>query len=366
MPSGAERGGDPLKDYWWLLLVAVVFVGGWLSSSSPTSTGADEIQLAARQENAAEQSLRSLDSSENPAGAPGSAAASGASAGAHGRAAAPGGGADGQPGSLYQAPGAAAGSPIPEGAGAEIAAAAAQGSGGGNSLADALRGVAAAPAKQPDNGWGGAAPRTGLKPKAAFGLVGASRMGGGGSTGAQLVNVEKAFGTGGNPGLNLNPAKAPGAGGRVAAALEGSAGMAGLNASRKAGLNALKSGDELAAGRGRQSFDGSAAARSAMGQLRETGASGVNGGDGVPTNLKANDPSHSTKEFEPPPLAETAEQKDPGNKDYMKQQMMMMMLGIAVTGILGPALGGMSMMMFKGLGGTTPPPGNHDISVGKG
>lgn len=370
MAFDANRGGDPLKDYWWLLLVAVLFVGGWLSMSSPASTGADDVRLVARQDNAAEQSLRSLDGAENPQGAPGVAVDMPGSA-KRGSAGADAGAGSGQAGSLYQVPGGASGSPIPEGAGDMIAAAAnAQNSGGGTSLADALRGVAASVTKAPDNGWGGAAARSGLtKPKAEFGQVGSSRMGGGGSTSASLVVVDKAFGTGGNPGLNLNPGAGglPAAKGRIAAAMQGGPGLDGLKSARQTSLDALMKGDEMAARKGGQSFDGSAAAKSAMGQLRASGAgAGVSDGDSVPMNLKANDPSKiNQKEIEPPPLADTKEQKDPGNDEYIKQQMMMMMLGIAMTGILGPAMGGMGAMMFQGLGGTTPPPngGSHSIAA---
>lgn len=366
MPSSADRGTDPLKEYWWLLLVAVLFIGGWLGLSSPSGTGSDNVALAVARDSEAEQSLRSLDSQENPSGAPGSTLAmpGGRSATASDPASA-----GGQSGSLYEAPGAAAGSPIPAGAGEAIEAAArGQRAGGGTSLADALRGVAAGAGKTPDNSWGGAAPRSGFsKPKAEFGQVGASRTGGGGSTSASLVTVDKAFGTGGNPGLNLGPGfdhAASDAKGRIAAAMQGGAGLDGLKAARQTSLDALKQGDEMAAGRSRQSFDGGAAGRSAMQQLRSSGGgAGVGDDDSVPMNLKANDPSKLTKkEFEPPPLTDTKKQEDPNNKEYMQQQMMMMMLGIAMTGILGPAAGGMGMMMFQSMGGSAPPANmNHDV-----
>ena len=372
MPSSADRGTDPLKEYWWLLLVAVLFIGAWLTLSSPTGTGSDNVVLAGAHEAAAEQSLRSLDSAENPSGAPGSTL--GMPGARTGGSAAASAGASGQSGSLYEAPGAAAGSPIPAGAGEEIEAAArGQRAGGGTSLADALRGVASGAGKAPDNGWGGATPRSGFsKPKADFGQVGASRTGGSGSTSASLVTVDKAFGTGGNPGLNLGPGldrAAADAKGRIAAGMQGGAGIEGLKAARQTSLDALKQGDEMAAGRSRQSFDGGAAGRTAMQQLRASGG-GAGGGDdeSVPMNLKANDPSKLTnKEFEPPPLTDTKKQEDPDNKQYMQQQMMMMMLGIAMTGILGPMAGGMGMMMFQTMGGMMPPANmNHNVGAKSG
>lgn len=349
MPTVAEHRGDPLKEYGWILLVLVLFVGGWLSLSSPTGTGGDNVSIAQRDEPAAEQSLRSLDNSDNPAGAPGGAlempggkAASGSADGA----------AAGASGSLYQAPGGAAGSPIPEGAGEAIEAAAKGQTAGGVSLAEALQGVADSPAKAPDNGWGGAAARTGFsKPKAAFGVVGASRSGGGGSTSASLVTVEKAFGTGGNVALNLGPGldAAAAQGGKLAAAAKG-ANLEGLKAARKASLDSLRQGDEMAVSKGRQSFDGGAAGKGAMGQLQSAGAAagaGMSDDGGVPMNLKANDPSKTDmKKIEPPTVGAGKEVQDTSNKQYMQQQMMMMMMGMMMMGVMGPAGGQMMGMMM--------------------
>ena len=372
MSSRADGGSDLLKEYWWLLLVAVLFGGGWLTLSSPSGTGSEAVSVA-RFETANEQSLNSLDSTENPQGAPGSPGAGPAMPAAK-AAVATLKGAGSQSGSLYQAPDGAAGSPIPEGAAALIdAAAKGQTAGGGISLAQALRGVAASATKAPDNGWGGASAHSGFsKPRAAFGQVGESRMGGGAGTSTGLVSVDKAFGTGGNPGLNLAPGLAGAAAdakGKLAGAMQGGAGVEGLKAARKASLDALKSGDEAASGRGRQSFDGGGSGKTAFQQLSSAGSSaGVSGDGGVPANLKANDPSKlDVKKFEPPPMGKEAEKKDASNKEYMQQQMMMMMLGIAMTGILGPAAGGMGMMMFQSMGGNPPPPGssgaNRPITV---
>ena len=350
MPTVAEHRGDPLKDYGWILLVAVLFVGGWLSLSSPSSTGGDSVQVAVRDEVAEEQSLRSLDNPENPSGAPGGAMEM---PGGRSSASGAGGKADeaGSSSSLYQAPGGAAGSPIPEGAAAAIEAAAKGQTSGGTSLAEALKGVADSPSKAPDNGWGGATPQTGFsKPKAAFGQIGASRSGGGGSTSASLVTVDKAFGTGGNVGLNLGPGlDASGQAGKLAAAAKG-ANLEGLKAARKAGLDALRQGDEMAVSKGRQSFDGGAAGKGALNQLQSAGAaSGAGMGDdgGVPMNLKANDPNKlDQKKIEPPEIGEGKEVQDSSNKQFMQQQMMMMMMGMMMMGVMGPAGGQMMSMMM--------------------
>ncbi|TBR21370.1 hypothetical protein EPO15_10490 [bacterium] len=353
MPTVAEQRGDPLKDYGWILLAAVLFVGGWLSLSSPSGTGGDNVQIAAREDASAEQSLRSLDSAQNPSGAPGGAmempGGKGA-AGASDAAASGGAGAAAASGSLYQAPGAAAGSPIPEGAGEAIEAAAkGQTSGGGTSLAEALKGVADSPAKVPDNGWGGAAPRSGFaKPKAAFGQVGASRSGGGGSTSAGLVVVDRAFGTGGNVGLNLGPGLdgAAGTAGKLAAAAKG-ANLEGLKAARKASQDSLRQGDEMAVSKGRQSFDGGAAGKGALDQLKATpGGAGMASDDGVPMNLKANDPSKIDKKKIELPEIKGKEVVDSSNQQQMQQQMMMMMMGMMMMGVMGPAGGQMMGMMM--------------------
>lgn len=351
MPTVAEHRGDPLKEYGWILLVLVLFVGGWLSLSSPTGTGGDNVAIAVREDPSAEQSLRSLDSPDNPAGAPGGALEMpGGQADVSG--AAGQGGVSGAVGSLYQAPGGAAGSPIPEGAAAAIEAAAKGQTSGGISLAEALQGVADSPSKGPDNGWGGAAARTGFaKPKAAFGQIGASRAGGSGSTNASLVTVDKAFGTGGNVALNLGPGldSAAAQGGKLAAAAKG-ANLEGLRAARKASQDSLRQGDELAAGKGRQSFDGGAAGKGAMGQLQSAGASaGAGMGDdgGVPMNLKANDPSKTDmKKIELPEIGAGKEVQDTSNQQYMQQQMMMMMMGMMMMGVMGPAGGQMMGMMM--------------------
>lgn len=352
MPTIAEHRGDPLKDYGWILLVLVLFVGGWLSLSSPSSTGGDNIQIAQHEEASAEQSLRSLDSAENPAGAPGGAmempggkASAGAAAGA-----AAGGGASGAVGSLYQAPGAAAGSPIPEGATEAIEAAAKGQTSGGTSLAEALKGVADSPSKVPDNGWGGATPQSGFaKPKAAFGQIGASRSGGGSSTSAGLVTVDKAFGTGGNVALNLGPGLdgAAGTAGKLAAAAKG-ANLEGLKAARKTSQDALKQGDEMAVSNGRKSFDGGAAGKGALDQLKATpgGGAGMASDDGVPMNLKANDPSKIDQKKIELPEIKGEEVVDSSNKQQMQQQMMMMMMGMMMMGVMGPAGGQMMGMMM--------------------
>lgn len=336
-----------MKDYGWILLVLVLFVGGWLSLSSPSSTGGDNIQIAEREDVSAEQSLRSLDSAENPAGAPGgtmempggrSAASSAGDKGAAGAS-----------GSLYQAPGAAAGSPIPEGAAEAIEAAAKGQTAGGTSLAEALKGVADSPSKVPDNGWGGATPQSGFaKPKAAFGQIGASRSGGGSSTSAGLVTVDKAFGTGGNVALNLGSGLdgAAGTAGKLAAAAKG-ANLEGLKAARKTSQDALKQGDEMAVSNGRKSFDGGAAGKGALDQLKATpGGSGVASDDGVPMNLKANDPSKIDKKKIELPEIKGKEVVDSSNQQQMQQQMMMMMMGMMMMGVMGPAGGQMMGMMM--------------------
>lgn len=368
-----SQGGDLIKQYGWIVVLAAVLIGFWLSMPMTTGTGSDSVSIARQGGQDTEQSLRSLDPVDNPQGAPGGAVGE---AGAGGASPAPG--APAAPGSsLYQPPGGAAGEPASgevaaAGGIAGGAAAASASAAGKTTLAEAMAKVAQG-GKAPDHGWGDKEVRTGFsKPKANFGQVGLTRSGSAGASSAQLTVVEKAFGTGGNPGLDPGAAgfgAAQGKASALKASVERSRGMSELSKLKKQDLSALSGGAERAAGFGRDVFDASSANRRSLRDVAREGSAAAAGisGDGVPVNLKATDPGAAlTKEFEPPPVDGAGEVQDSENKEYMKQKIMMMLLSTAISGILGPTMSAVGTSVTGALGFGMPSPGAGNVVDGAG
>ncbi|MFA5140338.1 MAG: hypothetical protein WC728_13990 [Elusimicrobiota bacterium] len=211
------------------------------------------------------------------------------------------------------------------------------------------------PAK--DDGWDGQEARTGFsRPQAKFEPAGSSRGGGEGSSSAQLVQ-QKPFGTGGDPGLDLRTgglqAAAQEARSRLRENVANSQTVQGLRGAQKTSLAALKGNDELASGIGGRSFDAGGGAKSSMDALEAAaggGGTGLGEGQGTPMNLKGNDPNVNQKLLEPPPIDAAGEVKDDSNKEYLQQQMLMMVMGVAISGILGPTFSGIGMALASGMG----------------
>jgi hypothetical protein len=379
-----SRGTDHLKKYWWIMVGAVVLIGAWLSTSTMPSTGGDEIAHGP----STEQSLFALDSTENPSGAPGGLAAAA-------RAAADEGDGDGdgagyskdrkstQQSSLWTAPkgsrqpGAAAGAPLSEELSKELEDAAKDGP-NSTKYAEAIAKVASG-TKAPDNSWGNKSARSGFKkdwkkPKLNAGKVGLSRSGGGGSTRASL-KIDKAFGLGGKVKADLGPGRfspgKAGSGGKIARnAVKNNKSLQGLKGAKKRSLDSLKGADEMAAGGGRQTFDASGAkGATALAQLRNTGAAGLNAGAGTPTNLKGTDSAGINQKKIEVPDVDGEEAKDDGSeasKKYMQQQMMMMIAMMAISGIMGPTFSGMGTALATSLNLGAAGPSNPGTGITTG
>jgi hypothetical protein len=326
------RANDPFRKHWWVVLIVCAFVGFWIYFPSTSGTGSDAVDLD-KTFGQTEQSLYSLDPAENPQGAPGRVLAvpvEGAD-GAYGRAASRAG----QDSSLYQASGGASGEPI---------------------SAEALASPSAQAKPAKDDGWGGQEPRTGFsRPQAKFDPAGSLHDGGGVSSSAQLVH-QKPFGTGGDPGLDLRTgpglhAAAQDARRKLQESVAESRTVQGLKQAEKASLAAIKGNDELASGMGGSPFDAGGGARSSMEALEAAAAgTGLGEGQGTPMNLKSSDPNVNQKVLEPPPIKDAGEVKDDSNKEYLQQQMLMMIMGVAISGILGPTFSGIGMALVGGMG----------------
>lgn len=343
-----ERGSDPFKKYWWVLLVVFGGVFGMVCLGS--MSGGDGGSASASD---AEQGLRtadgrgsSLDPTENPAGAPGGAIDL-SMGGIRKRK-----GGDGPiTSSLFLAPDEPAAS----------TATAVASAGGSRGLADALRDISRSRAADP-TGWGGQKAQRGFKsasgafqaPKAAFG--GLSGLGGGSSASAASVSAGSASGFGGgfgNDGLqrvgvsNTRGLQDDGKG-------DGTTGFHALkNAARAMGL-AARSGDLGAAmAMGGRTFDGGGGGgriSAGKGTIAEGGV-GANL-NAAPVNLKANDPKLNDFKYEPPPATDSGPAIDKNAQlKQMEQMMMMMVVGGIMSAALGPAgamvTGPMMMMMTQ-------------------
>lgn len=340
-----ERGSDPFKKYWWVLLVVFGGVFGMVCLGS--MSGGDGGSASASD---AEQGLRtadgrsSLDPTENPAGAPGGAID--LSMGGLGKRK----GNDGPiTSSLFLAPDEPA---------ASTATAVASVGGGSRGLADALRDISRSRAADP-TGWGGQKAQRGFKsasafaaPKANFG--GLSGLGGGSSASAASVSAGSlsggGFGSDGRQRVGISSARGLQDDGKG----DGTTGFHALkNAARAMGL-AARSGDlGSAMAMGGRTFDGGGGG----GRISAGKGTMAEGGVGAnltaaPVNLKANDPKLDDFKYEPPPATDSGPAVDKNAQlKQMEQMMMMMVVGGIMSAALGPAgamvTGPMMMMMTQ-------------------
>lgn len=362
MPTIGRKDDDLLRKYWWVVLLFFVFVGGGTlmlmsgggagDGSLPTGAGESGLQ-------ASNQSLESLDLVSNPTGAPG-AAMSLSMDGSYKRRSSPD---DAPTSSLYQAPISAvnSGSPITDAATALKAK---------GSLGEALKKVAesssSASSKGKNKGWGDAAVQTGFtvgKGKFAPMSSGLGGSGGGGSSGASFSSGATAFGSGRSN---------PGAANTTGLPAFGNPNRGRINAGTNETLNALKKLDQTtksaanakdlasAANYNSRGFDATASKPSGGGApLASIGS--VNGQlDGVPGNLKLDDPRLQNKEFKPPEIKKEEEVKDPNLE--MEKMITQMLLQAVIGGVLGPVFGGIGSAIAGGMG---LPPSNSSNSAGQ-
>ncbi|MBI4423018.1 MAG: hypothetical protein HY554_04795 [Elusimicrobia bacterium] len=338
-------GGDPLRRYWWLILLVVVIGGGGalLGTRRPGTEPAPDPELGP----GSDQSLESIGAGLPTIGAPGGALNL-SMEGSYRRQDEAN---STQKSSLFEAP-----APAP-GAGAPVVASAAAASAEGGSLADALKKVASAKPSRENKGWGDAIVRTGFAPpRAKFSALSGpgGAAGAGGSSGASFAarSVTTPFGLpASNPGL------AAGSG----------AGVAGLGGPkvRKGGRNqafdllkqvektagqAMQANADLASNLGNRGFDGGAKAAPSLAPAGGVplGHGGVAGRlEGVPENLKLDDPKLQKKELKVPEIK--AEKDAPAGPD-MSQMLTMMLMQMAIAGIAGPMFGAIGMTMASAMG----------------
>lgn len=309
-----------------------------------------------------EQSLHSLEPTENPQGAPGAPLAS-VPEGAYARR-----DRSTQAQSLYESEDERA-APERGSVGAEaVSGGAVPGASapGGPIAALAATPRAAGRGNDPAGGWGDkpvirtGRPRPELERSEGLGF-------GGGTSAAQWTVVRKPFGTGGDPGLKLSAAAPPRVRAVEAQAGSGGRSMAALHQARKLTAQALVQGDEAATGTVRRAFD-AGGGRTNLKQMALQGiaAAGLAGGGDVPINLKASDPGASTvKSFEPPAIGSAGKVEDDSNDEYMRQQILMMIMGVSVAGIFGPALSGLGLAITSSMGLNPPSQGALDRQSGR-
>lgn len=339
MPSLVMRpGNDPLKRYWWAVFGLVLAAGGGAILTLAQRQGG----LSGGRPAADEQSLDSI-------------AGAGAAPGAAGLQA---------PGNPLDMPsegagGAYAGKPKdlsspesmlyqpafgPASSGAPIAASEAQALKDGK-LAEALSRVAHAGRKPDGKGWGGEAPRTGFSvPRANFGALSGlgGAGGGGGQSGAGYSAPVSAFSAGPGGAAGRPSIGAGGPGGDLKSAVK---------EGKNQNLNFLKQAEALAskaamavkadaaAGLAGRSFDASAARPGLGGSAGGGAAGGI--GEGVPDNLKANDPKLQRRDLTPPKPPEPSKLKSKEELEQeAEQKLEEMLISAAVGGILGPIFGG--------------------------
>lgn len=317
---------DPFKKYWWAILFGFVLTGAWLCLPvMETSVGSTRVDTSKPAFDP--NSGSSLDSLENPGGAPGSALDLSM---------------DGLGGRksrsdeviasmLYQAP-------------AEVGGAAAAGkplgaSSGSASLAQQLKSVGAKKAKDA-SGWSEKAQRGFTAPHlSANGMSGLGSTSGGSGASASASSGIGAFGAksaeigfGSTHGLHDDgSADGPAPGGMQAL----------RSAAKTAAAAAAAHSNDVAKGGAGSFFDGSKGADSSIGG---PGGNDLGGAyealDAAPTNLKMNDPKMDKKELKPPPATDVPTAADDNTK-----QMMMMLASTVVGGLIGGTTGQMVMMM---------------------
>lgn len=324
MPVTIKRNNDPFKKYWWVALLGLGAIGGWVCLPLLGGGTGESVTVT---EGGLESTQQSLDSINNPSGAPGGAIdlsmdGSGPKRKAEG---------GGMTSSLYQAPEEA---PAPAAAAGAVSAP-------GAAFADALKKVAEKKSASVDaSGWGGAKAQKGFNaPKvnlgAMSGLGGGSSSGGsasassGGSSGGGKVS---AFGSAGPKtgesfakGLGDAPPDDPKlAGGKSASlnALQG-ASNASVSAAKQMSFDASRamSGTSFDGGQGRAGAGGGGGA--AVG-----GGSGVFGNlDAAPKNLKVNDAKLNESKITPPPPKVVPPEKDM-LEDLRNKVMEMLIMGL--------------------------------------
>lgn len=316
---------DPYKKYWWGILAGFVVTGAWLCIPiMETPVGSIHVDTRAKAGTAdASNSEQSLDSADNPSGAPGGALDLSMDGATHKSKS--GDGTEDMTSMLYQAPpepgaAAAAGKPLGDATAASAS----------TSLAQQLKNAG----KTNASGWNEKAQRGFTSPHlAGASLPGFGSMSGGSSSSAGGGNG--AFGTH-NASVGFESTKglrddgAPEAGFQ---ALKAAAGKAGPNLAGSA--EGLKSNAGM-------SFDGSrgkggAPANIGTGAMQQANALY----DEAPANLKANDPKIDQKKLPDPPAAPTAQ----SNQQNMGQQMAMMIGMALVGGMVGGMAGQMIMMV---------------------
>lgn len=316
---------DPYKKYWWVILAGFGVTGAWLClPMMETSVGSARIDTSAPAQGMP-SGEGSLDSSDNPNGAPGSTLDLSMDIGAGRKRKA-----DGTlTSSLYQAPE----EEVPGVVEAPSAGAAAS----GGTLASAL---AKAAASDP-TGWGGQKPQKGFtQPKLGGSMPGLGSGGGSSGASASLGGGTSAFGS---RNADVGYAATQGLKGRAGdmAAPKDAKGALVRAASQATKAANLKSKDGQVGGMSAL-FDGARAKGGAdiAGGGQALGSGGVYGElDAAPTNLKLNDPSLDKKEFKEVP-SKVANTKDNSSEEF-KQQLAMMVVTTMVGGMVGGVAGGM-------------------------
>jgi hypothetical protein len=315
---------DPYKKYWWGILAGFIVTGAWLClpiMETPVGSVHVDTRAKAGGDAAAEQSL---DSADNPSGAPGGAldlSMDGA------KRKSKSGDADDMTSMLYSAPvepgaAAAAGKPLGDASAASASSSLAQ------QLKDAGK-------KADASGWNEKAQRGFSSPH----LAGASLPGFGstsGGAGASAGGGNGAFGTH-NASVGFESAKGLRDDGAPEPGLQALRAAAG-----KSGPNLAGSAEGLKSSSGR-TFDGSrgkggAAADIGTGAMQQANALY----DAAPANLKANDPKIDQKKLPDPPAAPT-----PQSAQSNSGQQMAMMIGMA---IVGGMVGGVAGQMIASVG----------------
>ncbi len=319
MQITVRRDNDPFKKYWWVLLLSFGAVGAWLCSPL---IGTTQGSVGVAREQGLKSAEQSLDSLDNPSGAPGGPVEL-SMEGTYRK--------KKQDGPISSA------LTLPPEAQTSEAPAAAPAASGSASLAAALKDVSR---KKDPTGWGGAKVQKAFHaPRASFGGLSGlgSSSGGGGGSGASV-------GAFGSPvaRTGFTTTKGLGGGGDLAAAAEKGRTMKALRAAQGqvSGKPSLGNVD-AALSQGARTFDGS------RGAGRVTGGGGGEGGgliaslDSVPQNLKENDPNLSKYEFTPPP----SKKVESSDKDEKMKKLLLMAATMAIGGVVGGTAGTMIMMM---------------------
>lgn len=329
-----RRDNDPLKKYWWVLLVGFGLTGLWVLVPLMGQTGSSHVAVP-KASSVEEQGLQSLDSAQNPSGAQGSAinlSMDGALGGKKKGDESSGSG-------LYQAPeGGAPGAPIADPV--KVAAA--------PSLASALKAVS----KSDPTGWGGAKPQKGFNaPKGRFGSLSGT---GGSSSGGSGASISASPFNSASAKVAVSEAQGTDAGGG-AFRPGGQAFMQGVKRVEAASTasSKLASADGARAGTS-GSFDGTGASRKTVNSAGGDIVFGKFDYGAAPVNLKDRPTGGEPEAKEPDPMDKIAQAID-GLKgkevkaDYqaqMGQQMGQMVMMMVVGGIMNQVVGGAAGAML--------------------